>query len=344
MIARREARRRARETAPPPQGQSPATIRREARKRAREAERAMIAQRQAAAPPIGIVEESAEPRWRWISSQQFTADCLLLAERLPWPIRGVAGIPRSGTIVAANIACRLNVPLYAATIDRGLILLPSVRAYNLQEPEFTQGPLVVVDDDTWSGRTMQDVIKGITGEVVTAACYSKIGNWQPDIVIRRWWSTWVCEHRFCAAPWFIAEAGWDFDGIFCADCPPEDDDDGPRYLNHLQNSRRLWVPSPHEIPLVATARMEKYRGESEAWLARNGAKAKAWAMGQWPSLRERTWEGVVRLKAEAFARSGLAFFVESCPHQAEAIAREVPRPVFCPPVGRIFNDDKLPRG
>ena len=88
-------------------------------------------------------------------------------------------------IGASLIACHLNVPLYSATIDRGLIWLPSVRAYNLKETEYTHDPRVVMDDDTWSGRTMQDAIRGISGEVVTAACYSKIGNWQPDIVIRR---------------------------------------------------------------------------------------------------------------------------------------------------------------
>ena len=300
---------------------------------------------QAAGQNLGLAIESDPARlWRWISEEQFVQDVRLLSRRLPWPIRGVAGIPRGGMISASIIASLLNVPLYAATLDRGLVALPSVRQYNIDDRAFSTGPIVVVDDDTWMGRTMRAARSGIPGDVVTAACYSKLESWQPDIVLHRWATAWICEHRFCAAPWFVEHAAWDFDGIFCEDCPVEDDDDGPRYRRFLQDTKRLWIPRPHSVPLVATARRECYRAESEAWLTKHGVTVKTWAMGSWPSLRERTWEGVVRLKADAFARSELTFFVESCPHQAEAIAKQVPKPVICPPANRIFNADKCTHG
>jgi hypothetical protein len=46
---------------------------------------------------------------------------------------------------------------------------------------------------------------------------------------------------------------------------------------------------------------------------------------------------IARYKAEHFAASGLAYFVESDPVQAAEIARLTKRPVICPAAGEVFQ-------
>ena len=167
----------------------------------------------------------------------------------------------------------------------------------------------------------------------------------PEFWLREFPCTWICEWRFFSS-FFVFKTGYDFDGLLCRDCRPDEDDDGPKYLNFIRTAEPLNVPRPQQIPLIATARREAYRAETLQWLARHGASVDRLVMGQWSSLRDRTAEKVVEMKAEAFRDdSRLTFFAESDPWQAEEIARLVPaKPVVCPPTGRIWNADKLTEG
>jgi hypothetical protein len=108
----------------------------------------------------------------------------------------------------------------------------------------------------------------------------------------------------------------DLDGIFCPDIFAEDDDDGPRYLAAIRRALPIQRPNRRPIPLIVTARLEKYRAETEVWLRRVGIRWQRLIMGPWETLRQRNqgWpENVVRLTCEAYLASGLKLFVESDP-------------------------------
>lgn len=282
--------------------------------------------------------------WRWITTAQYVQDCLELARLVNRPIRGVCGVPRSGVVTAGILSCVLNVPLYGLT-DAGPVLLPgSGRRLNDRAPR--SGPLLLCDDDAFSGITMDKIKRRLVEQkhqVLTAAPYKWSGCFHPpDYFLRVFPCTWICEWRFFSS-FFVRKTAYDFDGIFCRDCPPEDDDDGPRYRRFLATAAPLWVVQPQTIPLVVTARREKYRPQTLAWLKAHGSTVDRLVMGQWPSLRERTIEKVLTLKAETFRRDGaLVFFCESDPWQAEQIAQRVPgKPVICPAAAKIWNSDKL---
>ena len=66
----------------------------------------------------------------------------------------------------------------------------------------------------------------------------------------------------------------DFDGILCHDCPPADDDDGERYLAWMENARPLHLVRKSPVKLIITARLEKYRPQTLAWMERWGVRAK----------------------------------------------------------------------
>src|SRR5690606_15176720 len=73
----------------------------------------------------------------------------------------------------------------------------------------------------------------------------------------------------------------DFDGILCHDCPPQDDDDGPRYARFLREVQPLYVMRKTVVQLIVTARLEKYRPQTLDWLARHGIAVKTLVMGPW---------------------------------------------------------------
>ena len=85
---------------------------------------------------------------------------------------------------------------------------------------------------------------------------------------------------------------------------------------------------------IVTGRAEKYRGETESWLARHGVQFESLTMTPWHSKAERM--SAMKLagerggwKAEQAKRLGVEMFIESCPKQAAIIAREAGIPVFC---------------
>jgi hypoxanthine phosphoribosyltransferase len=287
-----------------------------------------------------LVEDQRDRRWRWISTEQLTNDAKLLAQSLPWPIRGIVGLPRGGVMVGAMVASYLNVPLYVIAHD-GQLQPARSSGRRLNEDQFQSGPLVLIDDDTFSGLTIQRVIPHLPSGTLTAAVYCWSGGYQPDYAVRRFPCTWLAEWRAFSSEWTVRRMAFDFDGILCHDCPADADDDGPRYLNFLRTARPLWLPRPHQVPLIATARRDAYRSETVTWLQRYGVSVKQLEMGDWPDLSQRSLAKVVALKADAFARSDCTWFAESDPCQAELIAARVPRPVICPAAGRVFNEDRL---
>lgn len=286
-----------------------------------------------------IIEESEELHWRWFSLEDLQRDTVVLAKNLPWPIRGVVGVPRSGVMIASTIASWLNVPLGMIT-DEGFKISRS-HGRRLIEDQFQEGPWIVIDDDTWRGISMLDAQSQVPGETMTAAIISRIDGYTPDIVLRRYLHTWLCEWRFFSS-WLLPKTGFDFDGIFCEDCPDEDDDDGRRYNRFLQTVERKWVPRGHHVPLIATARMEKYRRVTLEWMKGHGLQVQKMVMGDWPTLGERTLEKVIDLKARAIHTTPeIQFFVESCPFQAELLSHSCPNhPIICPSTSQIFNKGK----
>lgn len=128
----------------------------------------------------------------------------------------------------------------------------------------------------------------------------------------------------------------DLDVILCHDCPARDDDDVPRYAEFLRTSQSLYVPRHSDVPLIATARLEKYRDTTEQWLTLHGIQYQWLLMGPWKLLAERTPKRVTRFKAEAYRNSAAQIFVESCPRQAGA-SPIFPPSVIRPASAEVFN-------
>ncbi|MCA9030021.1 MAG: hypothetical protein KDA66_04385 [Planctomycetaceae bacterium] len=265
---------------------------------------------------------------------------------LPDDIHRIVGIARSGLSVATHVAMALHLPLYIARQSKGDIVEGGNgwRLYERSQP--ANGRTLLIDDTVMSGNSMNEVrpiVERRFGETVTAAIYvNPLGRFRPDFcgVDLAWphlleWNLFNSVH--------LPQCAFDFDGILCHDCPVEDDDDGPRYQQFLHNVKPLYLVRKRPIPLIVTARLEKYRDFTEDWLKRWGMQAERLVMGPWHNLAERRAIDVAAYKAKHFEdhiqkRGGgiPQFFIESNEYQARRIAQLTKGIVVCPQAGRCF--------
>jgi hypothetical protein len=133
-------------------------------------------------------------------------------------------------------------------------------------------------------------------------------------------------------------AGMDFDGILCHDCPSGSDDDGPKYLEFIRNAKPLYMPRRCPIPLIVTARIERYRAETEGWLRRHGIRWNWLVMHPAATLAERRRDNIAAYKARHYsawaakhkATPGPIIFFESEDGQAREIAKLSKLLTICP--------------
>jgi len=121
----------------------------------------------------------------------------------------------------------------------------------------------------------------------------------------------------------------DLDGVLCCDPTPADNDDGIRYLEFVRNAKPLFIPTA-PVGHVVTCRLEKYRAETVAWLARHNVRYNRLVMMQYATAAERVKAGRhAEYKAEVCRSANASLFIESDQRQAGEIARLANVDVFC---------------
>ncbi len=262
---------------------------------------------------------------------------------IPLDIDLVVGIPRSGMIPAYMIGLYRNVSvldlpsfLADAPASKGFRPLGTALDTALQARS-----ILLVDDSISTGRALRQAVGkiesiGYAGRVTTCAIvveHSRRGL--VDICFREMphprMFEWNAFHNV-----LVEDACFDMDGILCVDPKPEDNDDGPRYRRFLQTAQVRFRPT-HKIGNIVSARLEKYRGLTEQWLADNGISYGGLHLIDLPTAAER-----VRLKAhcphkaKVYRESGAAIFFESEGEQAREIARLSSKPVLCTDEMRLY--------
>lgn len=136
---------------------------------------------------------------------------------------------------------------------------------------------------------------------------------------------WNIMHNPC-----LANACFDIDGVLCVDPTSHENDDGPRYIEFLERTLPMVIPSV-KVKHVVTSRLEKYRPQTEAWLARHGVQYEQLHMIDLPTAAERRRLNMHhKHKAKVYRSDPQAtLFVESEPRQALEIMRASHKPVYC---------------
>jgi orotate phosphoribosyltransferase len=257
-----------------------------------------------------------------------------IALRLPPSVVVVVGIPRSGLLAATMLALHLNLPVtdVAGFLDGRL--LATGRRPPRDGSEGSGPTAVVVDDSVASGHQMGQIREQLAAagrleDVIFAAPFvssSVAGtvDLYGEIVEPPRAFAWNILHH----PPLLERSCVDIDGVLCLDPADDDNDDGDRYRAFLGAAQPLFLPSA-PVRYIVTSRLERYRDETERWLAENGIEYSELVMLDLPDAETRRAQRAhATHKADFYATSDTDLFVESDFAQAVQIAARAGRQVF----------------
>jgi hypoxanthine phosphoribosyltransferase len=263
-------------------------------------------------------------------------DTLQQLHRIPHDVDVIVGIPRSGLLPATLLSLYFNLPL--ADLD-GFVagrFLASGRTKHHAGLERRQDELrhvLLVDDSILSGTSLraarQRLAAALPGKKVTTLCVygADSSGSGADIVLAvvprpRVFQWNVMHHQI------LESACVDIDGILCVDPTVAENDDGPNYLRFLGASSPLYRPT-RRIHALVTSRLERYRTETEAWLAQSGIEYDHLVMLDLPDAQtRRETKAHGAFKGEYYRSSAAKLFIESESSQAREIAVLSKKPVL----------------
>jgi uncharacterized HAD superfamily protein/orotate phosphoribosyltransferase len=273
----------------------------------------------------------------YVSISQLSADIRAKLYVIPRDIDLVVGIPRSGMIPAYMIGLftnRLVVDL-ETFLAKGQAGHGTTRAVGakLLEP-FAAKHVLLVDDSLRTGKSMKDCVEriraaGFPGKLTTCAIIvvPEKGA-EVDVFFREMPHPRIFEWNAFHHPQ-ICNSCFDLDGILCVDPTNHENDDGARYLEFLRSARPLIVPT-QRIGHIVSARLEKYRGQTEQWLVDHGIEYGQLHLIDLPSAVERRKLGThASHKAKIYKETNAILFYESDVNQAREIAQISGKPVLC---------------
>ena len=296
-----------------------------------------IAKARSKQPQLPYKMESSQ----WITTTQLTEDAMRLVPILKAKgVDAVVGIARSGLLPASIVAVAMHVPMYSVGMSEVVPCGGGWRTSGQESRPPTK--IAIIDDTVFRGVAMKRSLAVVSetfpdAKVITSAVYCE------SRMCRRIDACVVNLPRPHHLEWnffnsiFVHNAAFDMDGILCEDIDPQDDDDGERYDMALRNARPKYLVRREPIPAIVTARLERWRPQTEEWLRCHGIMYHQLIMGHWNNLTERYQPGEIsRFKAEHYKRLKLKLFVESCPIQAKEIRELSGKPVLCPQSGRVI--------
>lgn len=287
---------------------------------------------------------------RFVKSSQFQQDILNLVAKIPPDVTAIAGVARSGLSAATMLSMYLHLPMLTIrqTMNDVVQTGNGWRLGGSKHVNPKTEKVLVVDDTVMTGNSLKAIrplIQREFGNAVYAAVYvNPRATLKPDI-----WAVdlpWphVLEWNVFNSVLSPASA-MDFDGILCHDCPPGSDDDGPKYLDFIRNAKPLYMPRKWSVPLIVTARIERYRAVTEDWLRRHGIRWNRLVMHPAGTLGERRRDNIAAFKAHHYAAwaskhkatPGPHIFFESEDSQAREIARISKLLTICPSTAGCYQ-------
>jgi len=270
---------------------------------------------------------------------------------LPRDIDVIVGVPRSGSLAANILALHMNLPLtdVQGLLD-GRLMGGGSRLRNHvpdDDPRLCR-KVLVLDDSILSGRSMKKVRiqledAAIQADIVYATVYGTSRSKDlVDICLEVCESPRMFEWNYMHHE-FLEEACVDIDGVLCTDPTNQQNDDGPLYREFLLNTSPLFLPS-RKVHALVTSRLEKYRTETEEWLARNGVEYEQLHMLDLPDGETRRRLNChAKFKADVYSRLKARIFIESNRAQAAEISLLSRRPVICVDTCELIDSSVLSR-
>ena len=248
----------------------------------------------------------------------------------------VVGLPRSGMIPAYMIALLMNIDCtdFQSFLDNKPLKRGSTRGAKnqLTHPQDAEN-ILIVDDSVNTGSSMEkaraQIPEHLLPKVKVMAVYS--GTRIPQSI--DFYLKYIAQPRVFEWNIFghhiLQQACLDIDGVLCVDPTEEQNDDGDRYRDFILNAEPKFLPSS-KVHALVTSRLEKYREETEAWMAKHKVEYEHLIMLDLPSAEERRrLKCHGKHKATYYKNSEAMFFIESEAFQAQEICMSSGKPVYC---------------
>lgn len=252
---------------------------------------------------------------------------------IPRDIDLIVGVPRSGMLPANLLALYLNKPYTdIQSFKNGHIYKAGARGKFFDVKQYKK--ILVVDDSVASGSALYECksnLKDLEDQFDIQYCCIYVVPGKEKLVdyffetvpLPRYFQWNIMNHTS------LEKACFDIDGVLCVDPMPEQNDDGENYRHFLLNASPLFIPGS-KIGTIVTSRLEKYRLETETWLAKNNIKYNKLVMLDLPDMKARQKaNNHGEFKAQTYLSGTYTLFVESDLSQAIAINRISKKPVLC---------------
>jgi adenine/guanine phosphoribosyltransferase-like PRPP-binding protein len=287
---------------------------------------------------------------RFVSAARMQYDIKTLIGKIPSDVTAIAGVARSGLSAATMISMYTHLPMF--TIRQNAHDVQQTgngwRLGGMKHISPKSEKVLIIDDTVMTGNSLKAIeplVKQEFGDYLFGAIYvNPLALKKPHIhAVDLPWPHLLEWNLFNSV--LSPNMATDFDGILCQDCPHGSDDDGPRYLEFIRNAKPLYLSRKTNIPLIVTARIEKYRAETMKWLNRWGIGVNKLIMHPAKTLAERQRDNIVAFKARHFHQWATKHrpippplaFIESEDWQAQGIHNQTGRMTICPATEKVYG-------
>jgi uncharacterized HAD superfamily protein/hypoxanthine phosphoribosyltransferase len=254
----------------------------------------------------------------------------------------IVGVPRSGLMAASLLALHLHTPVM--DVDAFASGATPVNGLRLSESVPRGGKILIIDDTVNSGREMTRVRELLAQSdiphelLIYGAVYaSRAGAAHVDTYAERLPLPRAFEWNILHHKALLSRACMDIDGVLCPDPTPDENDDGRRYLRFLSKAPLSYRPT-FKVSTLVTSRLEKYRPQTEEWLARHEIGYDSLRMLDLPTAAERRrLRAHATHKAAVYLESGNDLFIESSAVEGRKIYELTGNPVFVTDTREFFG-------
>jgi orotate phosphoribosyltransferase len=274
------------------------------------------------------LERATNGSWRYVTMADMTEWTRQWITTFPETYDAIVGVPRSGLMVAMLIAGKLGKPV--STPERfGEELWISKHA--------TVQPIkhvLLVEDSVSTGGSIEEAkttLRHAIGDAdIRVTVAALIVAPQATKHVDLFFKTVPAPRLF---EWNLLHAhkdttAVDLDGVLCEEPPEGIDADEERYRAWLMSARPYLIPA-FTIDAIITNRLEKYRAETEVWLARHRVRYTALYMWDVPRPELRRDGGQARHKIATLLKLKPFIFWESGIKEAKEIFDKTNIPVLC---------------
>jgi len=275
-------------------------------------------------------------------------DTRSLAHDFPKNIDVIVAIPRSGLLVSSILCLHLDLPV--TDLNR-LCQREFIDTGNRYEGSASFDEIdtaLVLDDSVCSGAQMTETQQRLAEKdfpfdieygaiYVKPASRSYVDHWGEIVPGPRVFEWNIMHHGK------LENCCVDIDGVLCRDPTPEENDDGENYSQFIRNVDPKRIPNKR-ISWLVTCRLEKYREETEQWLAEHGVEYDTLVMMDYPDMEARREAGDhAAYKANVYTETGASLVIESSPHQALEILDRTNKPVYCYETNEMLQPGRVNR-